>query len=380
MSKPTQQAGDRLKVLFAIADMGGGGAERVVSNYLRHLDRTRFEPALCLWREVYKYEVPKDVPVFTVHKRSPMQFFGAVPRTARVIKEWKPDVVFSHLCYVNVCVGMALSAFGLEPLWMPCVHNNPENRRAYLYNLILGQLGERAVRFSTVSGGVSKRFCEKFGVSADKMVTLYNPIDFADIDASVGSPTMCVDESTTTIGTMGRLVDQKDHVTLLNALRQLHEEHKVRLLIMGEGPRRSELEKVVQTLGMEEQVDFLGFVSNPYSVLAECDIFVLSSLWEGLPTALIEAMAVGVPSVSTDCPCGPSEIIEDGKTGLLVPVGEANGLARAINRLIEDRELRRKLGDAGKDSVREKFSAERRTRVLEQTLTQIWSESGCEVQ
>jgi len=129
---------------------------------------------------------------------------------------------------------------------------------------------------------------------------------------------------------VGRLQMQKDYPTLLHAFAQVRKNRPVRLLILGEGKDRLALEELIKELGLEQDVSLPGFVMNPYAYMARASLFVLSSRWEGLPTVLIEALCCGTPVVSTDCPSGPREILRDGQYGQLVPVGDVDGLAQAI--------------------------------------------------
>jgi glycosyltransferase involved in cell wall biosynthesis len=128
----------------------------------------------------------------------------------------------------------------------------------------------------------------------------------------------------------GRFVRQKDFSTLLNAFADLSATIKARLVLLGSGREQDELQSLVSRLGLEDQVWISGFVKNPYAYLSRADVFVLSSQWEGLPTIIIEAIALGIPVVSTDCPSGPSEILQQGKYGRLVPVGDVRAMSQAI--------------------------------------------------
>jgi glycosyltransferase involved in cell wall biosynthesis len=127
---------------------------------------------------------------------------------------------------------------------------------------------------------------------------------------------------------------QKGFDTLLRAHAQLHDD--IRLVILGEGPLRPRLERLARDLGIDHRVDFAGFLTNPYPCYRASDAVVLSSRWEGLPTVLIEALSLGTPVVSTDCPSGPAEILEDGRWGRLVPPDHPVALARAISATLEE--------------------------------------------
>ena len=129
---------------------------------------------------------------------------------------------------------------------------------------------------------------------------------------------------------IGRLVFKKDQLTLLDAFARVVRDRPARLLVFGEGPMRRKLKQRIKKLGLEDHVALPGFTPNTFAAIARSDLFVLSSISEGMPSALIEALACGTPAISTDCPCGPSEILEGGKLGRLVEVGNAGALAQAM--------------------------------------------------
>jgi len=139
-----------------------------------------------------------------------------------------------------------------------------------------------------------------------------------------------VDHSAPIIMGMGRLTRQKDFPTLIRAFAVVRSQSSCRLMILGEGQDRSKLKRLTEVLGIQDDVDFPGFVANPYRFLSRAKLFVLSSVWEGSPNALSEAMALGVPVVATDCPSGPREILQGGLYGPLVPMGDVDALAEAM--------------------------------------------------
>jgi glycosyltransferase involved in cell wall biosynthesis len=151
---------------------------------------------------------------------------------------------------------------------------------------------------------------------------------------------------------VGRLTVEKDYPTLIKAFSILSEKNNFRLIILGEGKKRSELESLIKRLELQEKIDLPGFTRNPYVYMRNCDIFVLSSATEGFPNTLIEAMACGTPVVSTDCPSGPREILDNGKFGKLVKVGDEKSLAEAILETIKNPLSSEELINR----VREKFS------------------------
>jgi glycosyltransferase involved in cell wall biosynthesis len=144
---------------------------------------------------------------------------------------------------------------------------------------------------------------------------------------------------------VGRLTVQKDFPTLIRAFAQVRRAHVARLVILGDGEERAAIEALTQELGVARDVSLPGFARNPYAYMARAGLFVLSSRWEGLPGVLIEALYCGVPVISTDCPSGPREILKNGQYGLLVPVGNVDKLASAM-----DTALAHKLPRASRES------------------------------
>ncbi len=145
---------------------------------------------------------------------------------------------------------------------------------------------------------------------------------------------------------MGQLSPQKGFDLLLDVFANIHRTYQEwNLIILGTGPLREDLISQAGQLGIERFIHLPGMVANPFSVLKECDLFVLSSRYEGFPNALLEAMASGLPVVSFECPSGPGEIIQNGVNGILVPAGDTVALERALYELIENKELRDRLGN-----------------------------------
>jgi glycosyltransferase involved in cell wall biosynthesis len=196
----------------------------------------------------------------------------------------------------------------------------------------------RAHAVVAVADAMAEDLARMIGFPRDKITVVYNPAVTPEMLAkaqqpaphawlSPGGPPVLV--------AVGRLHEQKDFQTLLRAFALVRARRSARLIILGEGPERPALEAGVAKLGLTEDVDLPGFVPNPYAFMAGASQFVLSSRYEGLPTVLIEAMACGCPVVSTDCPSGPGEILDNGKYGRLVPVGDAAALAEAMEATLD---------------------------------------------
>jgi glycosyltransferase involved in cell wall biosynthesis len=217
------------------------------------------------------------------------------------------------------------------------IRQSPKWRWRFIVPL-LQHIYPQANLITAVSNGVAGDLSSCTGFSRERITTIYNPMLTDHIKAQsilpVSHPWVDTEKIPLILG-VGRLAPSKDFPTLLKAFAHIHRTHPARLLILGEGRKRAQLEILASELGIAENVSFPGFESNPYAFMARASVFVLSSAWEGLPNALIEALACGCPVVSTNCPSGPQEILDNGAFGPLVPVGDDKALAEAIIQTLE---------------------------------------------
>jgi len=190
----------------------------------------------------------------------------------------------------------------------------------------------------TVSNGVAHDLSESFGIPQERIKQVYSLCSIPEVVESgkhevdhswfqPGSPPVGV--------SWGRLHPQKDYGTLLKAFQIVRSRRDVKLLIMGKGNERDTLNELAGQLGISDDVSFPGFVANPFAYIARAAVFVLSSRWEGFGLVLVEAMACGTTVVSTDCPNGPREVLDGGRYGILVPVGDPEALAEGIIRALD---------------------------------------------
>lgn len=197
-----------------------------------------------------------------------------------------------------------------------------------------------------VSHGVGQDFIETFDYPREKLNVVGNPVITRDIYENVKHPPghpWLEDRTFPVVVSVGRLVEQKDYPTLISALNLLKSHKPCRLIILGEGEKRSELENMIRTLGLNDLIDLPGFVPNPYAFVDRADLFVLSSAWEGFGNVLVEALALGTPVVATDCPFGPREIVQNGRLGPLVPVGDPQAMAQAMEKVLRHPPDKKKL-------------------------------------
>lgn len=285
----------------------------------------------------------------------------ALPGLLRYLRSRRPDVLISAALHLNsIAVLAARLLFFQRPrviatehsAMAPAIKESGPLRAALLPLLarVVYRLSERLV---CCSEGIRGEAIRKLGLPPERVVTIYNPIvtptALAQLDQEPDVTWAALDpgsvsgleqtaapEESPLIVTMGRLAPQKDQATLLRAFARLCARRPARLLVFGDGPLRAELETLAAELGVAARLRFAGFTQRPIACLKQADLFVLSSAFEGFPNVLVEALLAGLPIVSTDCEFGPRELLADGAQGRLVPVGNAEALAKAMQAALDD--------------------------------------------
>lgn len=264
----------------------------------------------------------------------------SVPALVRYIRRELPVAMLSALNYINIIAILSRNIARSDTRLVVSEHNTlstsigeMNGSKTWVVPRLVKRLYPLADGRVAVSKGVAEDLTIVTGISPEHIQVIYNPVIddrmWAAAKAPLDHPWFKPGEPPVVLAA-GRLTAQKDFQILLRAFAKVRKKRPSRLLILGEGDDRFELEALLKELGISREVSIPGFVENPYAYMARCALFVLSSRWEGLPTALIEALACGAPIVSTDCPSGPREILADGQFGHLVPVGDADEMAQAI--------------------------------------------------
>lgn len=329
----------RGRLAVFLPSLVGGGAERVTVNLVREAARRGVLVDLVLSRAIGPYlaDVPDSVNVVDLEAGRVMT---SLPGLMRYLRRVRPEALLTAISHANVVGVWARRIAGVSTRLVVVEHDTLSHvtqetvrRRAHLIPYLIGKSYGSADAVVAVSTGVADDLAETTKIPRRSIEVIYNPVVTPEVAAAarapVDHPWLAPDEPPVVLG-IGRLAPKKDFPALLRAFAAARCEGRARLLILGEGPARSEIEGLVRTLGLEADVALPGFVENPYAYLAHASLFVLSSRWEGLPTVLIEAMFCGTPVVSTDCLSGPREILGDGRYGRLVPVGDVSALAEAI--------------------------------------------------
>lgn len=322
-----------------VPSLAVGGAERVTINLAEGLARSGFDVDLVVQSAAGEFEVGHDgIDVVELGTSVPaFGILGAVPSLINYVRRTEPAVVMSSLTRTNVAVALAKLASPYAFTHIAIEHlDQTDKDKPWKERVLFGvakQLYPRIDEIVSVSSGVQESIAAAFDVDADSITVLPNIVITDTFRASLGEPVdhpWIGDEDVDVVATLGRLTEQKDHRTLLRAFAAL-ENDSARLVVMGDGALKGELERLADDLGVAEEVELMGYVDNPFKYVQRADLFVLSSKREGLPTVLIEALGCGCPVVSTDSPSGPVEVLDDGRYGRLVPVGDPDRLAGAID-------------------------------------------------
>ena len=321
-----------------------GGVERVMFNLIQgFLDRgIRVDLVLdFLYFSPFESLLPEGARLMRLSANSTFQ---RLPKFVGYLRKERPEAVLSATHFANevACVAKVLARSKTRLVLTEHTNLSADivdsmgKVRPRLLPITTRWLYPLADKVIAVSDGVADDMCRVSGLARERVTTVYNPIDFKNLAAMAEKP---LDESwfgegePPVILAIGRLEVQKNFPNLLRAFALIREKRVARLIILGEGSLRNSLTALVKEMGLEEDVSLPGFVGNPAGYMARAAVFAMSSSWEGMPVALIEALALGTPVVSTNCPSGPAEILDGGKYGELVPMDDSEALAEAILRV-----------------------------------------------
>ncbi len=349
-----------MKILFIVPSLVAGGAERQIIYLMRGLLKRGITPSIFMLDPIGTFlnEIPDGVEVYlpkshipcnpsvnlVIHHRNP---FRTIWEIIRVVRKENPDILYSRHWPTKIPTAFAgwlmrkkIVLSEASNLIYSTFYKDTGRASLYLKNIVC-RLADAVV---AVSQGVADGLNQLFKIDS-KIRVIHNGLDLEEIEKrgreEASHPWFNREEPIAVA--VGRLVNAKGFSYLIEAVKLINSKTPLRLLIMGDGVLKEELKKRAEEIGIKDKVDFLGVKKNPFAYMTRCDLFVLPSLYEGLPNVLVEAMALGLPVISTDCPHGPNEIIEDGRNGILIPVGNPEAISEAVLRVLGDTHLRERL-------------------------------------
>jgi glycosyltransferase involved in cell wall biosynthesis len=360
-----------------------GGAEEHILTLLQGLDRKLFR--LCLvcpqvLAEKLFPDLPADVELVPLCLDKPTQIAAAL-RLAQVLRRRQVDILHSHMFQASLLA----SPIG----WLcrvPVIIETSHGREAWRHGWLKGHfvvdrwVGRSVDYYIAVSEASARYLTEEKGLPARKILVIRNGIDLTRFDPAHPAPmgikrSIGFDDGDPLLLVVGRLEPQKGHHVLLEALPAVRQEFpQTRLVCIGDGALRDELEGKACSLGLEGAVRFLGYQSNVPDWLAAANVAVLPSFYEGLPITALECLAAGKPMVATSAD-GTAEVVVNEKTGLTVLPGNTELLTSAICRLLREPDLGKRLGAAGRRWVEEHFSIERQILKTQELYLRAWEES-----
>jgi len=332
------------KVALFLSYLGGGGAERVMLNLAKGFLESGFQVDLVLAKAwgPHLWKVPAGVTLIDLGAPRPLL---SVSKLGQYLRREEPVALIAAMHYANELAIVAKRLARVDTTIIVTEHNTlsrslsrTKGLKQRLIPLTVRYLYPLADKVVAVSQG-ARHDLEHLGrLPAKQLHAIYNPVITPDLEgkaiAAVDHPWFQPGQWPVILG-VGKLEPQKDFPTLIRAFAQVRSHRPCRLAILGWGPGQDGLQSLIDDLGLTDDAALLGYVENPYAYMARAQTFVLSSAWEGLPTVLIEAMALGLPVISTDCKSGPDEILKGGHYGPLVPVGDSNAMAQAIDAVLD---------------------------------------------
>jgi glycosyltransferase involved in cell wall biosynthesis len=350
-----------IKVCYIIGQLTKGGAEKQLFGLVRGINREKFDPTvISLSRGGYwSEEIRKaGVPVFELERKKNFEFKRLID-LIRLLRSLRPHVVHTYLFSANSYGRLAALVSGV-PVIIASERNCPEiGKDKTRYQMLIDRL---LARFSQAiicnSQAASRTLTGIYSYDMNKVFAVHNGIDCAGLPES-GPPAAGSKEKVPVVGTIGRLCAQKNHSLFLLVAKEVLSlcKTEIKFLIVGEGKLRRDLEEQARRLGIDGDVIFAGERHDIREILQGMDVFVMTSLYEGLSNAIMEAMMAGLPVVATDVG-GNGELVVDGETGFLCPCKDAKLLAQKIAGLLSDETTVKRLGENGRSKIINEFRIE----------------------
>jgi glycosyltransferase involved in cell wall biosynthesis len=328
-------------IAIVLHDLRGGGAERAMLRLASGFHDAGRRVVLILVKAQGEYlqDVPATIPIVDLASGS---VFGAIPKLASWIRRNKPGKILAALTHVNIAVIVASKFARFQGPVVVSERNQISEKAAAAQRVrerityaLTPFIYRRASAIVAVSRGVAQDVVKFTSLPDDRVHYVHNPVFNATIGekAAQASPHPWLDDPPSDVPVIiavGRLHHQKDFETLIRAFNHLRTTRPARLIIFGDGAERPTLERLAEHSPFSSDIDLPGFCANPFAAMSRAHLLVLSSRWEGFPNVLVEAMSCGCAVVATKCPSGPDEILDGGRYGPLVPIGDEVAMADAM--------------------------------------------------
>lgn len=344
-------------------NLAGGGAERIISILANCLSEAGFSVDLILVKAKGPYlkQIPASVNIIDFNRtKASLSFFKLVSYLIRQ----RPNILFTSHIHTSTIALWASRASGrstkvivrqptmLRPLFGSKTFASLARQKIFLWSV-----KKWANKIVVTSQAMADEFFLLSNVEKYKVSIINNPLPIHSVIESSNEPLnnrWLNSKETPVVLAVGRLEPVKSHETLIEAMALVRNEVDAKLIILGDGPLRTKLQDLVEQLNLQNHVEMPGFTKNPFKYMKRCDVFVMSSLWEGFPNVILEAMACGAKVVATDCEGGTAEILENGKWGELVEVNNSIEMAGKICEVLKTKErhcANERVGDFAVDNI-----------------------------
>jgi glycosyltransferase involved in cell wall biosynthesis len=334
---------DQNRIALMIPTLVGGGAERSYLNLAEGFHRAGYIVDLILKQAIGEYlsQVPKGINLVDLRAS---RMARTLPGLIRYLQTGRPCALIAGLELTHMIALIAQAVSGV-PTKVIVTLNSVVSQEKHFYlptrsmeKLLMKLLYPRAGEIVGVSKGTARDFSNFLGIPLAKIHVIYNPAITPNLlenaKQTINHPWLVDGQPPVVLG-VGRLEPVKDFSTLIKAFALARQYAPLRLLILGEGEQREELERLVHQLGLQEDASLPGFQQNPFPFMQRAAVLALTSLREASPNVIIQAMACGCPVIATNCPGGTSELVDDGSYGHLVPVGDSTAMAQAIREVLD---------------------------------------------
>ncbi len=350
------------RITYLITDLDIGGAENSLHQLVTHLNPQKFSPLVCsLSGEGKIADKLRDKGIEVVCLGAKSKFdITVLFKLVNLLRHQKPDILHTYLFHANFVGRIAGRLAGISII-ISSIRTMEKQKWHHVYlDMLTSWMVDKEICVSKDVEDFTKKYAR---VPARKLITIYNGINFADLHITKNAEDkrreLSISQFNPIIGTVGHLTVAKGLVYLLKAFKLVLEDFPdAYLLIVGGGPQEKKLKRLAEQLEIVSSVRFLGFREDAMDIMNTLDVFVLPSLWEGMPNVILEACALGKPVVST-LVGGTKEIIKDGETGFLVAPKDWQGFANSIKSILQNPQTRQEFGSRGKEFVDKTFSLDR---------------------
>jgi len=370
-----------INILHVIGGLDVGGAEVLLRHICGHINKSRYKITVCslgnkglIGREIEQL----GIPVIGLGTSGRAYDLRVTRQLLGLIKAFHPDVIHCHMFKANFHGRVAGVGAGV-PVIIATEQNRYEGKRKVdiWADRLLAQVSSKII---ACSESVKQFTAQQEGIPLERFVVIHNGINTSDFftngkDGDQARKELGFEKNALVIGTVGRLVEQKGHRYLVDAMRQILQAFPMtRALIVGEGDLRQKLEEQVASMGLSGYVKFAGSRRDIPRLLSAMNVFAFPSLWEGLPIALMEAMAIGLPVVASDVD-GIPEVVDNEITGMLMPPRNSALLAEALMTILDNQTLARMMGKRGRERVLSQFTIDHYLERLDALYQSLLSRS-----